>query len=116
MYSTFIASCMAAIAMAISDNVDGTSGAAPCIDPYLAVCGECNSEIGVDPHTVNGFEANDGGLVAVGQLIEAAGTYYDGFVIKTKGSCTYTANNVFLSQEGSGCDDWDWVTKIASDN
>jgi len=116
MYSTFIASCIAAIAMAVTDNVDGTSGAAPCIDPYLAVCGECNAEIGVDPHTVHGFEANDGGLVAVGQLIEAAGTYYDGFVIKTKGSCTYTATNVFLSQEGSGCDDWDWVTKIATDN
>jgi hypothetical protein len=49
MYSTFIASCIAAIAMAVTDNVDGTSGAAPCIDPYLAVCGECNAEIGVDP-------------------------------------------------------------------
>jgi len=116
--AAFLAGCLAAIASAVTDNADGTSGNAPCIDPYLAVCGECNPSVGEDPHTVHGCEASDGGLVAVGQVLEnrswwQRGSRYDAFVIKTKGGCTYSENNYWINQDGVDCDGWDWLTKLA---
>jgi hypothetical protein len=71
----FLIGCLIAVASAVTDNDDGTSGNAPCINPYLAVCGECNSSIGEDPHTTHGCEADDGGLVAVGSTLENRSWY-----------------------------------------
>ena len=94
-----------------------TSGNAPCIDPYLAVCGECNSSLGEDPHTAHGCEAADGGLVAVGTVQESgSGSKIDALVIKTKGGCTYAENNFWINEEGVDCDGWDWLTKIADND
>jgi hypothetical protein len=76
MYKTaFFAGCLVAAVSAVTDNADGTAGNAPCIDPYLAVCGECNSILGEDPHTVAGLEAADGGLVAIGSVLENRSWY-----------------------------------------
>ena len=82
----------------VSNYDDGTAGPAPCAPTYLAVCGECNSKIGEDPHAVHGIEANDGGMVAAGFSMDTNGSgKKDGFVIKTKGGCTYSQKNLWLT-------------------
>jgi len=121
MTKLFFIGCLVAAVSAVTDNDDGTSGNAPCINPYLAVCGECNSAIGEDPHLAHGCEADDGGIVAVGSSMEnrswyQSGSKYDALIIKTKGGCTYDENNYYLNSAGEGCDTWDWVTKLADNN
>lgn len=78
--------------------------------------------LGVDPHAVHGTVASDGGYVAVGSGLEGEegeGGAPDSFIVKTKGGCSaadITADSLYpeLTDGGSGCLGWDWITKYGA--
>lgn len=110
-YSLLIGSAVADV----TNHDDGSGGNAPCVSKYLAVCGECNSDIGEDPHAVHGIQAADGGILAAGFVLDGK-EGYDAFIIKTKGECTYDDRYNWLTKDGTGCDAYEWVTKIGGSN
>jgi len=78
--------------------------------------------LGVDPHAVHGTVASDGGYVAVGSGLEGEegdnGTP-DSFIVKTKGGCSaadITEDSLYpeLTEGGSGCGGYDWITKYGA--
>lgn len=114
-YLTYAALIGSAIAD-VDNNDDGTGGNAPCMTHYNAVCGECNSDLGEDPHAVHGLQATDGGLLAAGFNVDTAGGF-DAFIIKTKAGCTsYDDQFSWLTEDGTDCSGYEWVTKIGTAN
>ena len=73
-----------------------------------------NDAIGQDPHAVHGLQAADSGIVAVGISLQAEESIFsDGFIVKTKGTCTHNYANVYLELDpaGSGCETYEWIYK-----
>ena len=78
----------------VVDGPDGIAGPAPCVESYLGVW--ASDATGLDPHPVHGLHAKDGGFVAVGFSVEKeTSPEKDGFLVKTKGTCTHNYSAVF---------------------
>ena len=86
-----------------------------CVENYLGVW--ASETIGQDPHAVHGIQAADSGIVTVGMSLETeTGKMKDGFVVKTKGTCTHSYANVYLelTPNGTGCETFEWIYKLAT--
>jgi len=98
----------------VVDGADGIAGPAPCVESYLGVW--ASDATGLDPHPVHGLQAQDGGFVAVGFSVEKeTSPEKDGFLVKTKGTCTHNYSAVFqpLDPNGSGCEAPEWIYKFS---
>jgi len=78
--------------------------------------------LGVDPHATHGALASDGGYVAVGgggEGEEGDNGTPDSFIVKTKGDCSaadIAEDSIYpeLTDGGSGCGGYDWITKYGA--
>ena len=120
----FLAATQIEIGKAVTDNGDGTGGAAPSIVQYVMLnADETSAYTAFDPHATHGVVLKDGGYVLVGQgLTSETGTGKASAIVTRIDLCSDlskydSALGVNLSGPGTNCANqftWSWKEPVTT--